>query len=56
MASGADTQTDTRTHTHTRIPTREPKQFQKTSRARPLAARAWFKNNVLYTSDILLLV
>ena len=40
MASGADTQTDTYTH----IPTREPKQFQETRRARPKAARAWFKN------------
>ena len=32
------------THTHTHIPTREPKQFQETRRARPSAARAWFKN------------
>ena len=38
MAWGADTRT------HTRIPTRGPKQFQETRRARPSAARAWFKN------------
>ena len=31
--------------TQTRIPTRGPKQFQETRRARPKAARAWFKNN-----------
>ena len=42
MASGTDTQTDTQAHTC--IPTREPKQFQETRRARPSAVRAWFKN------------
>ena len=47
MASGADTQTDTHIHTHTRIPTRGPKQFQETRRARPSAARAWFNNHTL---------
>ena len=45
MASGADTQTDIHAH----IPTREPKQFQETRRARPSAVRAWFKN-ALYSS------
>ena len=55
MASGADTQTDRQTHTHTRIPTREPKQFQETRRARPKAARAWFKNNTI-TVNVFLVV
>ena len=47
MASGADTQTHEHTDTHTCIPTRGPKQFQETRRARPSAARAWFKNLTL---------
>ena len=32
--------TDRQTHTH--IPMHEPKQFQETRCARPLAARTWF--------------
>ena len=39
---GGHTDRHTQTDTHTRIPTRGPKQFQETRRARPKAARAWF--------------
>ena len=40
MPSG---QTHKQTHRHTHIPMCEPKQFQETRHARPLAVRAWFK-------------
>ena len=52
MASGADRQTDR----HTRIPTRGPKQFQENRRARPKAARAWFKNETSQNKLTLLIM
>ena len=44
MPLGADTHIHTRVH----VTTREPKQFQETRRVRPLALRAWFKNEQMF--------